>query len=227
MITFSPFAGLQVCYSERTDGSFRELEKIKEKLSNFCTQNISLLSLEHGIHIHQVKMLSSDIREGDSILTNIPLQTIGLVVGDCFPVVLYDPDKKVVALVHAGWKSLAQDILALTIEQMHTLYQTEEHRLCTWIGPGICKDHYLQQHTPEQRSDVRWKTMITKTKHGEYSVDLQQFIVDELNRLGVQSNQITEENRCTYQEKTRFFSHRRSTLEGDEDGRFFVGAWII
>ncbi len=52
--------------------------------------------------------------ECDAIVTNQPGIMIGMLVADCFPVLLLDPVKKVVAAVHVGWRGAAAGILGKT-----------------------------------------------------------------------------------------------------------------
>ncbi len=52
--------------------------------------------------------------EFDALITNKPGITLMIRVADCVPIVLFDPVRRVVAVVHAGWKGTLADIVSAT-----------------------------------------------------------------------------------------------------------------
>ena len=128
------------------------------------------------------------------------------------------------AIVHGGWRSLLQNVLLLTIQEIihqHSILATD---LDIWIGPGLRRDHNLMDHEPVQLQFPEWKQFVQK-KGSEYSVDLIGFIKKQCYDVGITDRQITDSDICTYCETETFFSHRRSTNEHDTNGRFYVGVW--
>ena len=45
--------------------------------------------------------------EGDSMITALPGRWLGVSVGDCLAVVIFDPVRRILAAVHAGWAGTA------------------------------------------------------------------------------------------------------------------------
>lgn len=80
----------------------------------FSTQRDALLPYPviqgHQIHDCKVTIIDrpdvtqEDLLGYDAFVTNLPGVAIGVRTADCIPVLLYDPEKRVVAAVHAGWK---------------------------------------------------------------------------------------------------------------------------
>lgn len=225
MKSFSPFPGLQIVYSHRADTSFRDREAIKQALTTYSQNPLAHLKLEHGIQIVPVDSAIDDIIFGDGAMTNQKNQTLSLVVGDCYPVILFDQQTHSFAILHCGWKSLHGEIIALTLEAMHNMYQTNPNDVHVWIGPGICSQHYTQVEKPEQHESKSWQSCIELNEYKNYSINLVKFIKQELELNNVPTQHIIDENICTYEQKDAFFSHRRATKEQDEDGRFFVAVW--
>ncbi|MEO8581061.1 MAG: polyphenol oxidase family protein [Patescibacteria group bacterium] len=224
MKKFSPFMGLQIVYSHRIDGSFRDQDSVKNFLGIETDLPISFLQLEHSDQIISIDSPADQTKVGDSIITHLKHQVLSFTVGDCFPLVLFDSKKQVIALIHCGWKSLYKNLIALTFQQMHNTYQCEPKNIFAWIGPGICAKHYTQQTEPVQLQTDQWTKAVAK--NGDvYSIDLKLFIKQELYKSGVENQNINDEDLCTYQNRTEFFSHRRTTNEGDEEGRFFITIW--
>ncbi len=75
----------------------------------------------------------------DALLTNVPGVAIGVRTADCVPVLLYDPVRRAVAAVHAGWRGTLSRILRKVIFRMSQEYGTEAADLKAVIGPCICQ----------------------------------------------------------------------------------------
>ena len=56
--------------------------------------------------------------EADGMITNQPGVALTIFSGDCLPVFLYDPVRRVIAACHAGWRGTAQGIAAQAARQM-------------------------------------------------------------------------------------------------------------
>lgn len=73
----------------------------------------------------------------DAIVTQQKGLGIAVRTADCIPVLLYDPIRKVVAAVHAGWRGTVQYIVHDTIALMKTRFGIAPSNLMAQIGPGI------------------------------------------------------------------------------------------
>src|SRR6185369_9988497 len=80
--------------------------------------------------------------EGDAIITNQPRVMIGVCVADCAPILLCDPEKKVIAVVHAGWKGTAAGLVAKTVAGLQSEFGSNPALLQVAIGPCIQKCCY-------------------------------------------------------------------------------------
>ena len=70
----------------------------------------------HGTEVVCAKRrarLSQPHLKADAILTDQPGVTLFMRFADCVPIFLYDPLKKVVGLVHAGWQGTVKKTAAL------------------------------------------------------------------------------------------------------------------
>ncbi len=77
--------------------------------------------------------------EADGLVTDIPGVTLVVFSADCLPILLYDPVRRVVAAVHAGWRGTALGIAARAVEQMGDCYGCDRQDILAAIGPGISK----------------------------------------------------------------------------------------
>src|SRR5262249_41366423 len=80
--------------------------------------------------------------KGDSLLTDQPNITLFMRFADCTPILLHDPVKGVIGIVHAGWQGTVKKIVRETIKAMQTAYQSNPADILAAIGPAIGPDHY-------------------------------------------------------------------------------------
>jgi YfiH family protein len=77
----------------------------------------------------------------DGLLTEQPWPLL-IAVADCFPVVVYEPHEKMVALVHCGWRGTMAGILRRAVARLVRETGGRASELRAVIGPGICGDCY-------------------------------------------------------------------------------------
>lgn len=226
MLTLTSIPNLAIAISEKSDGSLRGIDNAQSFADINVPQLTKLIMLEHGLKILNDEDVTSENYVADVILTTKPNQAIGFVVGDCYPIILYSPDKKVLAQIHAGWKSLAQGIIASTISHLAENYMIDTNQLIAWIGPGIDAEHYVHTDKPTQVDWAGWSEVISKNADG-YHIDLQRFIYNSLITAGFRDPQIITHPESTGTHPDKFFSHTRAKLTGEEDGRFLVASWMM
>ncbi|MBN2432759.1 MAG: polyphenol oxidase family protein [Acidobacteria bacterium] len=75
--------------------------------------------------------------EGDALLTAAP--GIGLVVrtADCFPLILFDPHRRVAAVVHSGWRGTLARITSRVMDQLIRRFGVRPADIHAAVGPGI------------------------------------------------------------------------------------------
>ena len=82
-----------------------------------------------------------DAPAADALVTATPGLGIAVLVGDCVPIVLYDPAAHVVAAVHAGWRGTVAHVTDATLAAMAGL-GAEAARVRAGLGPAITADRY-------------------------------------------------------------------------------------
>ncbi len=80
--------------------------------------------------------------QADAILTDQPGVTLFMRFADCVPILLYDPARRVVGLVHAGWQGTVSKIAFDTVQRMRDCYQSNPNDILAGIGPSIAAHHY-------------------------------------------------------------------------------------
>ena len=77
------------------------------------------------------------ISETDALVSNRPGLCLCVQTADCVPVLLFDPEAKVIAAVHAGWRGTVGGIVEKAIEKMTNNYGASAEKIIATIGPSI------------------------------------------------------------------------------------------
>jgi YfiH family protein len=164
----------------------------------------------------------------DATITALPGICLMVMVADCVPVLLFDPVKKVSAVIHAGWRGTVHHITSNTIHAMVIHYGCDPSDILAGIGPSIGPCCY------EVGEDVRdfvgesFGTtdgyLIRKNDTSKPHFDLWYANQKQLADNGVKPENIETSGLCTMCHSEIFFSSRAS---GGVTGRFAAGICIL
>jgi len=154
--------------------------------------------------------------EGDAIITNQPNVMIGVCVADCVPILLCDPDKRVIAAVHAGWQGTASKLVSKTVDGMKSEFGCNPKKLFAAIGPCIGKCCY-EVDTPVMQAFVKggivWDSCAEPGGEGRWQLDMAAANRDLLIHSGLKADAIDVSGMCVCCHRELFFSYRRDKGE--------------
>ena len=78
----------------------------------------------------------------DALITNRPGAALAILVADCAPVVLFDPVRRAVAVVHSGRAGTLRGVVPKTVEAMAAAFGSVPGDLLAGIGPAIGAGSY-------------------------------------------------------------------------------------
>jgi polyphenol oxidase len=157
--------------------------------------------------------------KADVIVTNNPAVTLFMRFADCTPILLYDPEKRALGIVHAGWVGTLKQAVGEAVKAMQAAYGSKPADLCAAIGPSIGPDHY--EVGPEVEEQARYvfgsaTKALFHTNHGSKPhFDLWAANKLILNRAGVE--QVEVAGLCTACHPNDWYSHR---AQKGNTGRF-------
>lgn len=102
----------------------------------------------HQVHNCKVAVIDrpgltrEDLEGYDAFVTNLTGVAIGVRTADCVPILLYDPVKRAVAAVHAGWKGTVLRISQNALELMAFRFGSSAADVKAVIGPAIGPDSF-------------------------------------------------------------------------------------
>jgi YfiH family protein len=167
-----------------------------------------------------------ELREGDGLVTQQPLQAVWVAAADCTPVLIADHKTRQVAAVHAGWRGTAQKIVPQAIARLQAQgSQLQDLRIA--MGPAIAGEVYqvseevaaqvgstVVSHNDERAiinalHELPNSPLLTDSHPGRVRLDVRRVNALQLERLGISTEQIAIAPYCTYQTTEHFFSYRR------------------
>jgi YfiH family protein len=156
--------------------------------------------------------------QADAIITDNPEVTLFMRFADCVPVMLYDPNRQAIGLVHAGWMGTVRHALLAAVEAMVEAYQCNPRDLVAGIGPSIGPDHYAVGSDVVSLVETAFGAgadQHLQIRDGRTHFDLWSANKDILESCGVRSIEVA--GVCTACHVEDWYSHRR---ERGVTGRF-------
>jgi polyphenol oxidase len=155
----------------------------------------------HGASVARVDKPGGSVDDVDALVTDRPGVALFATYADCYPIVLWDPEKKVAGLVHAGWRGTRAGVARAAVSFMQDEYGCR--RIRAGIGPGICGRCYEVGEEVATQFDERF---LAQGSEGRFLLDLAAANRAQLEDNGVKS--VYEIGICT-KEHYLFPSHRR------------------
>lgn len=176
-------------------------------------------------HSNNIKIITPDnyyepAEDVDALITNEPGIAICTMSADCVPILVHDPEKKIIATVHAGWKGTANGILKDVLYTLIHQFNCEPQRIQVGIGPSICAEVY--EVGPEvvelfEQNFEQSDHLISKRKGDKAHVNLWAANKTWCLLAGVPETNIEVAGLCTYTHHDLFFSAR---YDKNYTGRF-------
>jgi len=154
--------------------------------------------------------------EADAIMTNQTGVMIGVTVADCVPILLFDPVKKVIAVIHAGWQGTAARITAQTVQGICKVFGSRASNIKAAIGPCINPCCYeVDQPVKDGFKDHgdAWSAIAEPAGTGKWRLDMALANRMQLEDAGLSTASIQTSGNCVCCQKELFFSYRRDAGE--------------
>ena len=161
----------------------------------------------------------------DALITNLAGVCIGVTTADCVPLLFFDPEKKAVAVAHAGWRGTCARMAEKTVLAMVQKYNCNPADILVAIGPAISAEVYtVGKEVVEIFETAGFDVSeIVQIRNNASYLDLWKANQQSLEKAGILPEHIEVSGICTFTEHERFFSARRL---GIESGRLLSGIMI-
>ncbi len=170
------------------------------------------------------------LMQADASVTDRTGTVCVVMIADCMPVLLCDPQGRAVGAAHAGWRGLASGVVEHTAQRVASLAGTDMSALHAYLGPCIgpqafevgpdVRDAFMTGVGGTQREAVASAFVEHPLNAGKFLADLPRLARWRLAQIGVTN--VTGGDHCTVTERERFYSYRRDR----ETGRMAALIWL-
>jgi len=157
--------------------------------------------------------------ETDALVTAAPGVPLMMRFGDCAPVLLCDPVRRVAGMAHAGWRGVVAHVVDESVRTMTERLGCNRNDIRAGVGPTIGPCCY------EVGADVAQQIAracpvganVIRRINGQIHADLPRAVQAQLRAAGI--TQVEQADLCTSCHVDEFFSHR---AENGRTGRFGI-----
>lgn len=171
----------------------------------------------HGIRV--IEAQDDDlVRTADGCFTSNAGLACAVMTADCLPVLMVNREESRVAAVHAGWRGLADGILASAV----AAFDEAPDNVLVYLGPAISGaafevgvdvlETFFERARSTDHSEKIARAFTPGVRPLHFFADLYALARAELQALGVSN--IYGGNFCTFTDDERFYSYRRDGVTG-------------
>ncbi len=179
---------------------------------------LSLYQVHSNIALKVNEPFTGERPQADGLVTARAGVILSALSADCAPILFCDPQSRVVASCHAGWKGALGGVIESTIKAM-CQQGAKAERIRAVIGPCIQQASYevsadyeatFAKEDPESRP-----FFIQATDLDKRMFDLPGYCQMRLKRAGIAESASTGHDTCA--DSAQFFSNRRAVKTGESD----------
>lgn len=205
-------------------------EKVKESALRNRQRLCRALKLDHDrlhvpgqVHSGNVLKVDGEARQDmagvDGLATGKRHLPVLLHFADCVPVMIYEPELKLLSIVHAGWRGTAQSIAVMGVERLKEL-GGDPRRMLAAVGPAIGTCCYPTGEDVVEKLmatinpgasrayDKLARKGLVEEKQGQPRPNLKAINALQLLNQGLEQVDVSEF--CTSCRPELFYSHRQS-----------------
>ena len=195
------------------DENLEELVRLnKTDICNYLKISPDNLVSAKQIHSANIQIASAEINfypDTDAIILTNKEQAACLNFADCTPVIIYDKENNIAAVIHAGWRGTAQSIAQKTILKMQKEFNSKPQNLSAVIGPAIsmCCYNVGDEVYTKLKATVSDFSGLYNINDNNIYIDLKGINKKQLNDIGINNIDICPF--CTCCNNDMFFSYRK------------------
>ena len=159
---------------------------------------------------------------GDALFTRQRGRPLAIFTADCVPLIVADPERRVLGMAHAGWRGTVRGIAGRLVATLVEQAAARPERLRAAIGPSIgpCCYEVDEPVVGPLAGGVSGGVGTLGAARGRpadpdhWSLDLWAANADQLVAAGVPAGAISSPRLCTGCRRDLFFSYRKEGMAG-------------
>ena len=236
-LSFPPYKSLNLGF--HVEDSSETVLKNRARLAANIGISLDNFTIAKQVHSGTVTTVTAEMRgDGaadldtavaatDAMITDIPSLCLTVLMADCVPVLCYDPQKRVVAAVHAGWRGTVKLAAQNTVDALTQKFNCQPTDILVGVGPSIGPCHYeVGPEVIAQVEDTFGSTegyIDNTSPDGKGYFNLWEANKRQIVETGIPAQNIEVAEICTYCNAHLFFSERH---QKGRTGRFGAGIML-
>lgn len=181
-----------------------------DRLTSACqVHGNSSVIVEEELIGRGAKSYEDAIPDTDALICGAENVALALFFADCVPVVLVEPNKRCIAVVHAGWRGILKEIISNTIILLVRGFNIEPCNLLAYIGPCVEECCYEVDEHLLGRFREKFNLPLLDRR-----ISLAKFAETQLRQEDIPAERIFSAGICTSCQNDLFFSYRREQITG-------------
>ena len=149
------------------------------------------------------------LNDCDGMMTNRTNEPLLIKHADCQAAIFFDPQKKALANVHAGWRGQVKNIYQKTVEQMQSAFGSNPAEILVAVSPSLGPNRSEFINYQQEWPESYWKFQTRPTYFDLWSIGKFQ-----LTQAGILPEHIQFAEICTYSNPQDYYSYRREKPTG-------------
>lgn len=152
----------------------------------------------------------------DAMITNRP--RIGLMANtaDCIPLVVAQPDRNILSMIHVGWKGAMHRIHENVMNYAKEEYGFDPRGSVAYLGASVQKENFKLKWLHEiHESDPEWQPYVQEGDEG-FHIDIPGFVIATLKKYGLRDENIVANPVDTGHPDSGYFSYERHKRNPDK-----------
>ncbi len=195
---FEPYRDvLDVCMLTREDDVVKDTDIVNAS----GVSEIASLNQVHGNRCVVFREASGRTEEADSLATDRKGLTLTVRFADCQNFVVFDPVKKILCLIHAGWKGVQVGAIARALSCLQSEWGTDPRDVLVGAGPSLCMK--CAEFTDPDKEIPELSSYV----HGR-CIDLNRAADEQFFSHGVKKNHFERIDDCTLCNPEKYWTYR-------------------
>ena len=188
-------------------GYSKNIDFLKNK---FNLSKLSTLSQIHSNIVHVCDFNFVNGVEGDGLVTNNRKHGIAVFSADCVPIFLFDVKKKIISVVHSGWRGTYSEIVNNSIDIFMKKYYSDIKDIHVYIGPHNMSCCYEVSDDLKEKFNNHYNFSRGKNIFNGNNLNMLECIKISLRSKGIFDENVNVIGYCTYcSEDIKFYSYRK------------------
>jgi YfiH family protein len=165
----------------------------------------------HGARVRKITRAdAASVEDADGMVTAVAGLALCVYTADCVPILMVDPERRLVGALHAGWRGTLRNIAAAGVAAMVRLGARRE-TLRVALGPAIGRCCFEVDH---ELVDDFARAFPASARHsragkpGKAYLDLRAINCAQLSAEGIARQNLMQVGPCTRCANAQFFSRR-------------------